>query len=60
MLAQYSTASQEKINANRFVADQDLADYLFATAGKDGMTPYLSPLTLGEEEILARAPDSCK
>lgn len=40
----YSSASQTTINANRLPAQQTLADYVSATAGKYGQRPFNSPL----------------
>jgi pectate lyase len=60
MLSDYSTASQNTIKDNLFDADQDLADYVMATAGKDGMTPYVSTYTEGRSAIIAASPDECQ
>jgi pectate lyase len=60
MLSQYNTASRNVINTNRFAAGGDLADYVFATAGKGRLTPYVSSFTPGTSAILGQAPASCQ
>lgn len=60
MNALYSSASQATINANRFAAGKDLADYVFATAGKGGKAPYNSPYTAGRTATIAARPISCQ
>ena len=60
MFAGYDTLSKDLINANRLPAGTDLAKYVFATAGKGGMTPYVSPETAGIPAIIAAAPASCQ
>lgn len=56
----YSSTSQATINANRFAAGKDLADYVFATAGKGGKVPYNSTQTTGRAAIIAARPTSCQ
>jgi pectate lyase len=51
MLQDYSDASQKTIQANRLEAGTSLADYVLATAGKDGAAPFNSPYTPGRSEI---------
>lgn len=41
---QYNTASQNMLNTWRFSAGQELEDYVSATAGREGATPFNSPL----------------
>lgn len=41
---QYSSRSQNSIAGWRFAAGQDLVDYVSATAGRDGVLPFNSPL----------------
>lgn len=60
MFAGYDPLSKDLINANRLQAGNDLAHYVFATAGKGGMTPYVSPETAGFAAIVAAAPGSCQ
>jgi len=56
----YDTLSKDLINANRLQAGSNLAKYAFATAGKGGMTPYVSPETSGVTAIIAAAPGNCQ
>lgn len=60
MFAGYDPLSRDLITANRLSAGMDLARYVFATAGKGGMTPWVSPETEGIAEIIAAAPGSCQ
>jgi pectate lyase len=60
MYAQYGADSQSLIDSNRFTTGEDLADYIFATAGRGGMVPYNSDYTLGRDAIIAAAPDACQ
>ena len=60
MFAGYDALSKDLINANRLSAGNNLARYVFATAGKGGMTPYVSPETAGIAAIIAAAPGSCQ
>jgi pectate lyase len=60
MNALYSSTSQATINANRFTAGNDLADYVFATAGKGGKVPYNSTYTAGRAATIAARPVSCQ
>lgn len=60
MFAGYDVLSKDLINANRLPAGMNLARYVFATAGKGGMTPYVSPETAGINAIIAAAPGSCQ
>lgn len=43
--------------ANRLAAGSDLASYVFATARKGAMKPYVSAHTAGVAAIIAAAPD---
>jgi len=60
MFGGYDALSKDLVNANRLPAGANLAKYVFATAGKGGMTPYISPETPGVTAILAAAPGSCQ
>lgn len=60
MFAGYDPLSKDLITANRLPAGMDLARYAFATAGKGGRTPYVSPETTGLAAIIAAAPASCQ
>jgi pectate lyase len=60
MFAGYDPLSKDLINANRLQAGSNLAKYVFATAGKGGMAPYVSPETAGIAAIIAAAPGSCQ
>ena len=60
MFATYDGTSKNLINANRFSAGSDLADYVFATAGKGGVTPYNSSYSQGRSTIINNAPSTCK
>ena len=52
MFSEYGAASRSTISANRLEAGQDLADYVLATAGKDGAAPFNSPYTDGKAAIM--------
>lgn len=60
MFSSYDSNSKSVINNNRFSAGDDLAKYSFATAGKGGLTPYLSPTALSTQQVIAQAPSSCQ
>jgi pectate lyase len=60
MLSDYSAASQSTIAANRFSAGTDLADYVLATAGKGGATPFNSPYTPGQSAIRSMPHRACQ
>jgi pectate lyase len=60
MFAGYDALSKDLIAANRLPAGMDLARYVFATAGKGGKVPYVSPETAGIAAIIAAAPASCQ
>jgi pectate lyase len=60
MFAGYDALSKDLITANRLPAGMDLARYVFATAGKGGKVPYVSPETAGIAAIIAAAPASCQ
>lgn len=60
MLSAYSSASQSTINANRFATGTQLLDYVMATAGKGGVTPYVSSYTPGVSAVISQAPGSCQ
>ncbi|MBN2192211.1 MAG: hypothetical protein JW751_05300 [Polyangiaceae bacterium] len=56
----YNEASRVAIAAHLLSAGAELADYVFATAGKGAATPFNSPYTLGREAILALGRGSCQ
>ncbi|WP_432462931.1 pectate lyase family protein [Agarivorans sp. QJM3NY_33] len=60
MLARYDAASQSTINVNMMATSQDLADYVYATAGKGGLSPYVANDALSAAEIIKLAPDTCQ
>lgn len=60
MFAGYDALSKDLITTNRLPAGMDLARYVFATAGKGGKVPYVSPETAGIAAIIAAAPTSCQ
>lgn len=60
MLAAYDARSLALIEDNWLPADMDLARYVFATAGKGGLAPYVSPATPGIAAIIAAAPAGCQ
>ncbi|MEN5060866.1 hypothetical protein [Luteimonas sp. TWI1416] len=60
MLALYDARSLALLEDNWLPADMDLARYVFATAGKGGLTPYVSPATPGFAAIVAAAPAGCQ
>lgn len=60
MVSAYDTASQLTISNNRMNAGGDLADYVFATAGKGAGTPYVSSYSPGTSALISAAPDSCQ
>jgi hypothetical protein len=60
MLSQYGSVSRNTINTNRFTAGSELASYVFATAGKGGLTPYVSSYSPGRNAIISQAPASCQ
>ncbi|MCY7294942.1 pectate lyase family protein [Alteromonas sp. a30] len=60
MVASYDSASQATYNSYRFAAGTDLADYVFATAGKGALAPYVSPDSLGVSTLIGLAPGSCQ
>jgi len=60
MFSDYSATSQATIDANRFSAGEELADYVLATAGKGGATPFNSPNTEGHQAIMARPHSACQ
>ncbi|MCD9032335.1 hypothetical protein LDO32_11420 [Luteimonas sp. Y-2-2-4F] len=60
MLAAYDAGSLALIEDNWLPADMDLARYVFATAGKGGLAPYISPATPGFAAIVAAAPAGCQ
>ncbi|UNK41575.1 hypothetical protein MNO14_11445 [Luteimonas sp. S4-F44] len=60
MLALYDARSLALFEDNWLPADMDLARYVFATAGKGGLAPYLSPATPGFAAIVAAAPAGCQ
>ncbi|CAM3770625.1 Pectate trisaccharide-lyase precursor [Vibrio aerogenes CECT 7868] len=59
MLSAYGSASKSSINSNMMEAGQDLVDYVAATAGKGGLTPYVSSYSKGKSAILAEVPATC-
>lgn len=60
MYATYNADSKATIDANRFAVGQELADYLFATTGRGGATPYNSVYSEGKTAIIAAAPSTCQ
>ncbi|WP_341205763.1 hypothetical protein [uncultured Psychrosphaera sp.] len=60
MYGDYSTESKLALDANKLPAGEALRDYVLATAGKDGLTPWLSEYTVGFDEIIAAAPTTCQ
>lgn len=60
MFDDYSSASKNTISANRFVAGDDLTDYVFATAGKGGKAPYVSTFTAGQNSLISQANPVCQ
>ena len=60
MFSDYSATSQATINANRFSAGEELADYVLATAGKGGAAPFNSPNTEGHQAIMSRPHSACQ
>lgn len=58
--AQYSQASQDVIAAQRQSAGQALIDYVSATAGKYGETPFNSPGAPTIEEVLGASRKACQ
>lgn len=52
----YNAQSRAVIGNWRFAAGQDLENYLSATAGKEGATPFNSPLAADRFYALAEAP----
>lgn len=60
MYATYNADSKATIDANRFAVGQELADYLFATTGRGGATPYNSEYSEGKTAIIAAAPSTCQ
>ena len=60
MYAGYDARSKTLIAANRLPAGNDLARYVFATAGKGGVTPYVSAETAGLATIIGNAPRTCQ
>ena len=55
----YSDQTMAVINKNHFSADQDLIDYVKATAGHDGQLSYLSPAAKSRAQILALPRTPC-
>jgi pectate lyase len=60
LASNYSAASQATINSWRFVAGQELVDYLSATAGKYGQAPYNSPLAGDKYYVLGLGKVACQ
>ncbi|AJQ92844.1 carbohydrate-binding protein [Gynuella sunshinyii] len=60
MAQSYSARSQEVIQNNQFSVGQDLADYLYATTGKGGEIPYLSPYAQDRYSVISLAPETCQ
>ena len=56
----YNSASRSTISGNRFSVGSDLRDYVLATAGKGGATPYLSSYSDGDHSVISGAPSSCQ
>ena len=60
MLADYGTASREAIATNLLAPGTELADYVFATAGKGKKAPFNSPYTEGKSAILSGSHTNCQ
>jgi pectate lyase len=60
LLADYNAASQATIAANLLDPGTELADYVFATAGKGGALPFNAPDSLGKDGILALERRGCQ
>ena len=60
MADNYSKDSKNSMQENKMAVGQDLADYLFATAGKGGEAPYLSPLAKATKTVINNAPSTCQ
>ena len=60
MMAQYSAYSQSIIAGYRMAAGQDLAEYLYATAGKGAFAPWLSPMGASVSDVLAAYNGGCQ
>jgi len=60
MNSAYNSASSNTIGSNRFSTGSDLLNYVKATAGKGGKTPYVSSYTEGRSSIISSAPSSCQ
>ena len=60
MMSQYSSTSQSTIGSYRMSAGQDLADYLFATAGKGGVEPWLVSGSASISQVVSSAPSGCQ
>lgn len=60
MYASYNSASKNTISNNRFIAGDDLIDYVFATAGKGGKTPYVSAYSAGQNALISQANPLCQ
>ncbi len=56
----YNANSQQVINAEYKPAGQQLADYIYATAGINGAVPFSSPLALSQAEVINQYPAPCQ
>ncbi|WP_020208301.1 CBM35 domain-containing protein [Gilvimarinus chinensis] len=56
----YSQASRDTISANYLGSGQELADYVTATAGKDGRAPFNSPLGYDPLYVLGLGKVACQ
>ncbi len=56
----YNAASLNMISGWRFAAEQALVDYVTLTAGKNGDTPFNSPLSADRAYMEALSPVSCQ
>ncbi|MCP8899251.1 DUF5010 C-terminal domain-containing protein [Gilvimarinus sp. HB14] len=56
----YSQASRDAISANHLGSGQELADYVTATAGKEGRVPFNSPLGYDPLYVLGLGKVACQ
>ncbi|GHA00484.1 hypothetical protein GCM10008090_06600 [Arenicella chitinivorans] len=56
----YSATSSQAIANNQMAPNQDLLDYVNATAGVRGATPYNSPIAKSRSQVLALSQPNCK
>lgn len=58
--ADYNSASNKALQDNAFSADTRLRNYIVATSGKGGKTPWLSTYSDNTDAIVALAPTGCQ